>query len=804
MLRTLVLLCLFISPLSGNVIYAQQASITVSVKADGVSLAAATISLLHAADSSWIRSEITDDKGVLVLKDVAPGKYMVMGSSVGYKTAGQAVEVKERGQHSCSIELQKEDKALNEVAVTAKKPFIEMSMGKVTVNIEGTTTTGSSNVLDLMRRLPGVTVDGNNIISMMSKAGVLVLVDDRQTYLSGDDLAEYLKAMSAEEVAQIELITQPGAKYDAAGNAGVINIKLKKNKRQGWNGNATLSYGEGVYFHRTESMLVSYKKNKLNLTLNVNDMEAIGFADYRSQLYYKDNSGNTIGESDTHSTDKERFSNTVVRLAADYDISDKTAIGINVRGTYHPNTFSGYAFVTNTDGTGSDATYNGINNANGFVGENVAANAYFSKKFSKQSTLDINFDYLSYSKTPYQDIVSTQYNSQMQALPLPVLENSATPSAINVYSLKADQSWSLKNGMKVEAGLKSSYVTSGDNAHYSLYQNSMWVPDTGKTNHFLYKENINAAYVAASKELGKLWQAKVGLRAEQTMAEGIQYTTSTTFNKSYASLFPTAYLTYKKDTNNLFELNYGRRIDRPSYRDLNPFTYYNYQNNYQVGNPELRPQFTNDVELKHSYKNRLITAVEFAYATDVVQGILLTNDTSRIVYSTSKNLVTNNYISLSEEYNQDIVKWWSLSASAYIFYATYAGQINGINEYVEWVSYWASINSRFDLGKGWKAELYASYVGPGRWSLTSSYRSNIGFEFGASKKVNDRWLVKFYANDPFSLYHLVSVDETNAYKLNNSSRFATQLFSLSLTYNLNGKQQKEHNSSTPDEAKRIR
>ncbi len=155
MLRTLVLLCLLISPLPGNVIFAQQASVAVFVKAGGAPLPAATISLLHAADSSWIRSEITDDKGTLVLKDVEPGKYMIMGSSVGYKTGGQAVEVKERGQYGCTIELQVEDKTLNEVAVSAKKPFIEMSMGKVTVNIEGTTTTGSSNVLDLMRRLPG-------------------------------------------------------------------------------------------------------------------------------------------------------------------------------------------------------------------------------------------------------------------------------------------------------------------------------------------------------------------------------------------------------------------------------------------------------------------------------------------------------------------------------------------------------------------------------------------------------------------------------------------------------------------------
>ncbi len=639
----------------------------------------------------------------------------------------------------------------------------------------------------------------------MSKAGVLVLVDDRQTYLSGDDLAEYLKAMSADEVAQIELITQPGAKYDAAGNTGIINIKLKKNRKQGWNGSITLDYGRAKYFHREENMQISYKKDKLNLMLSANDMEAIGFADWQGHLYYKDNTGNITGQSYTQSGPKERFSNTVLRGAIDYDWTDKTSIGANVRTTYHPNVNRSNIFTTNTGTAASgDVAYNDVVNSDGFIRKDLAANGYLTHKFSKQNTLDVNFDYLTYNRNANQDITSTNYNDQMQAMPDPLIQHSQQLSLIHVYSIKADESCTLKNGIKLEAGLKSSWVNTDNDARFTVLQNNVWMPVTGMSNHFLYKENINAAYISADRSFGKKWEARTGLRSEQTIAGGLQYIHDNSFSKKYISIFPTAYLTYKMDSNNTFELNYGRRIKRPGYRDLNPFIYYTYQNIYQVGNPGLLPEYSNNIELKHSYKNMIITTLEASRTTDVMSGFLLVNDTTRVVYNTSRNIASNFFTAASVDFNKDIMKWWSLSLSGTVFYANFTGQVNGIARSVDWTGYSANINTRFDLGKGWKAEIYGYYTSAGRWSLTSSFDASGSVEFGVSKKVN-KWLsAKFYADDPFYIYQITSRDETDTYLLASKYKYATQLFSLSVTCSLGSKQASGHDTKALDESSRIR
>ena len=209
-----IVVCIFlvINLFSCKDVRGQTGRIPGSVTAAGTRLISASVTLLKGSDSVWILSELTDDKGAFLFRDLADGNYIVVATSLGYKTASQQITVTEKAADSCFLDLEKENTVLSEIAITTRKPFIEMSMGKLTVNIENSVNTGTTNVIELMRRLPGVTVDMNNNITMQGKAGVLVLIDDRQTYLTGDDLAEYLKTLTADEVSQIELITKPGAK----------------------------------------------------------------------------------------------------------------------------------------------------------------------------------------------------------------------------------------------------------------------------------------------------------------------------------------------------------------------------------------------------------------------------------------------------------------------------------------------------------------------------------------------------------------------------------------------------------------
>ena len=805
MQKFILVVSLILCLLDGYTSTAQQAEIAGVIRDDKQSAVVASVSMLNAKDSSWVRTELSDDRGAYRFLNIAAGEYIISATSVGYKNFMQPVSVNIGAPQVVDIVLRASDTSLSEVTVTGKKPFIEMGLGKITVNIEGSTTTAGSTVLELMRRLPNVVVDQDGNISMHGKQGVLVLIDDRPTYLSGTDLADYLKTITAEEIAQMELITQPAAKYDAAGNTGIINIKLRKNKKAGWNGTLALSYGQGVYFNRNESILVNYRHKKLNLLFNASDMEAIGFADWHEQLNILDpQSHNMLAQKMVHSNAKERFSNTALRLAADYDIGDKTKVGVSARGTYHPNSNNAYVFATIKDYTANTLQYNHVSTPDGFIRKDVVTNAYLSEKFSKTSNLDINFDYLTFSRNEMQNVVNTLYDAQLTPLADPFIQRSRQTSSINVYSIKADQACTFKTGIRLETGLKSSWVTSGNDARYWLYHSNVWDLDTVNSNHFLYRENINAAYFSLSKSFGTKWEIHGGLRAEQTNAEGLQSNGSTSFSKNYISLFPTAFVSYKCDSSNQFEINYGRRIDRPGYSSLNPFVSYSYQDNYAIGNPQLRPQFTNNVELKHSYKNWLITSLEFSNTRDVMQGMLVVDNATKNVYNIQGNIKSNNSVVVSVAFNKDLFKWWSFNASGVVFYADFTGTFNNADRTVDWHGYSADMSSRFDFGKGWKAEVSAFYVSSGRWSFSSTFEPNGGVEFGLSKRVKDHLLLKFYANDPLYLFRLNSHSYGDNYWIYTQYKVATRLFTLSVNWTFGGNHENERNTGSTEEAKRMK
>ncbi|MCW3121713.1 MAG: hypothetical protein JWQ38_1205 [Flavipsychrobacter sp.] len=805
MRRLIINISLIISLLSAQPLIAQTTNVSGHVGVNGHDAIAATVSLLNAKDSSWIMSDITDDKGGFFLKDVPYGSYIIAATSVGYTTNMQTVELKDNGDHTYILTLIKENNTLDEVAVTAKKSFIEMSLGKTVVNVEGTTTAAGTTVLDMLRRLPGVTVDQNGNISMHGKQGVLVLIDDRPVYLSGDDLAQYLKAITASETGQIELITQPGAKYDAAGNTGIINIKLKKNKREGWNGNVMASYGQGIYFHRNESALLNYKVGKLNLSLSGSDMEAIGFADWTEHLYFLNPAtGNTTGSSYVHSTPKERFSNTVLRFTADYDVNDKVRIGSSTRATYHPNTNNGYIWSGNSDVSGTVNSYNGVTDADGFIRKDVMTNAYITYKVNKESALDINFDYLLSNRNARQDINNTGYDYLMNAFPYPAIMNSRQLSSVNVYSIKADYTRSFKNGVKIETGIKSSAVTTDNNALFRLYESGMWLNDTGRTNRFIYKEQINAVYGTLSRKFGARWDMRAALRAEQTNTRGIQSIHNEQFDRHYLSLFPTAYLNYAMDSNDQFELNYGRRIERPAYSQLNPFIYYSFQYNYSKGNPDLLPVYSNNIELKHSYKNILISTVAFSHATNMIGDISTADDSTKVIYNTSANFAGHSDVYYSLLFNKDLFKWWTLNAGGSVFYAVDNAVINNRTRHVEWTGYSLSVNSRFNLGKDWQLEAYAGYNSAGRWSVNATFDANLYMELGLSKKISKHFQLNLFAADPFYLNRVGAHVFADNFRADSKFRYASQLYSVSVTYSFGKSKSAEQRNKSIDEAGRIK
>ncbi len=792
-------LLLFVQP-----VRAQQPIIngTVSYAADHVP--GATVSLLNARDSSWIKSVPTDDNGAFTITDIPAGEYIVSVTAIGYKSAMQPLSIKDIVAQPIMFLLEKEVQGMKEVTVSGKKPFIEMSAGKVTVNVDGSPGAVALNTLDLLRRMPGLTVAQNGSISMQGKQGVLVLIDDKPTYLSPEQLADYLKTIPANQIAQVELMTQPPAKYDAAGNAGIVNIQRKRIRKSGWTGIGTFSAGQGVYPHWLGTALINYKKDKLNISLSADEHKATGFGDWTEDQRLSDPQTGILKSTATmHAAAIEHFSIASARLTADYDITDKQSMGASLKGGYHTNSLADHVYTSTFDVPTNTTTYNKIYSPEGFVRKDFYANAYYTYKVNNARSINFNADYISYSNSPYQDITSTNYDAQMQPFANQLLLHSHQPTLIDVYSIKGDYTDTLKDGTKLEAGFKSSIVSTDNNAQFSRYQGTSWATDSSRTNRFAYRENINALYLGADKVINEKLEVKLGLRGENTNAQGKQQVRDQQFTKRYASLFPTAYISYKANTYNQFELNYGRRIDRPNYQSLNPFIFYSFQYNYAVGNPNLQPQFTNSIELKHSYKNTLMTTLAVSNTTGQITDILVSDNSTNTVHSTQDNTGINKTVSLSVLFNKDLYKWWSLNAAGSAFYMYYSGMLNTANMTNEGTGYAVSLTNQFNFPKDWKAELVGYYTGRYVLSVIATQLPAAYLSMGVSKKIGRSSTIKLAVEDPFYFYWTRQQNTLPGLYTNTTFRFSTRAVSLAYTYSF-GSGARRREITKPDEAGRIK
>jgi hypothetical protein len=276
---------------------------------------------------------------------------------------------------------------------------------------------------------------------------------------------------------------------------------------------------------------------------------------------------------------------------------------------------------------------------------------------------------------------------------------------------KADYTQTFKSGFKLDAGWKSSLVKTDNEANYYNHINGDWVADYDKTNHFIYEENINAGYLNGQKKMGK-FNTQLGLRFENTNYTGNQLgnpvKADSTFSRSYNSLFPTAYITYEKDSSNTFSINVGRRINRPAYQQLNPFLFFINQYTYQEGNPYLQPEFTWNIELGHVYKNWLTTTLGYSYTDQVFSQIFRTE--GEVTILTMGNLQNRKNLSLAINAQlKPVKKWWSMNVQLTTAYT----QVNGmsLDDVIDTKAFngQINVNNQFKFTKGWSAELSGFY-----------------------------------------------------------------------------------------------
>lgn len=786
---------------------------------------AASVSLLKAKDSALVKVAITDKAGNFSFENVKDGDYLVLATSVGHsKTFSNSITIS-AGIPKVSVgvlQLILTQQALKEVVVSAKKPLIERKIDRTIVNVDASITSTGSTALEVLEKSPGISVDKDGNISLKGKAGVIVYLDGRPSYLSGTDLANMLRNMSASQLEQIEIMTNPPAKYDAAGNAGVINIKTKKNKLYGYNGSVTTGYTQGRYARFNEALSFNYRNKKVNFFSNFNYNR-----NHRSQeLYILRNMRNANTKAitsifDQHTEMENQSHNYSAKIGMDYSISKNTTLGAVVNGFYNPSLWQSTSntFINNPDGSLREKIISYTQNEEKW--KNFSTNVNFRTKLDTAGQeLTADLDLIQYKATSVQPLTSTYFDNAGNQLKAPDVLNGTLPTNIKIYSGKVDYTLPLKKDAKFEAGIKTSFVNTDNNARYDSVKTGYSVLDSARSNHFIYDENINAAYVNYSRPLGKKWTAQLGLRVENTNSNGISkgYTfnktqnkfeyTETKFKRSYTQLFPTVYLQYTANEKNQFVINYGRRIERPDYQDMNPFVHFLDRYTFEQGNPNLSAQFAHNIELSHTYKGFLTSTVNYTKTTDIIQMVLEQNDVTNETFVKKANIASSEQFGLAITANKSITKWLSGNIYANVYNNHFKGVVGVEPISLGITSYMVQLQTQLKFNKGWAAELSGFYRSKGLEGVIF-IKPIAQFNAGVSKQVLKNQgslrlnIRDIFAGSVFKGYSRYGTVDANFKNVNDS-----RAVSLTFTYRFNKGKLKassgKRSSGASDEQNRVK
>src|SRR5688572_5129578 len=578
----------------------------------------ATVELLRNKDSLLVKSALTDKNGFAEIDNVLFNTYSLKITGVNYATRfTTAFDVNTNATNVSLPQLNLSAKPATEmqaVTVTAKKPFIQKLSDRIVVNVDASAINAGSSVMDVLERSPGVTIDQNDNISLRGRAGVIVMIDGKITAMTGADLANYLKGLPSNAVDRIDLITNPSAKYDAAGNSGIIDIRMKKDQRLGINGTVNAGYGQGVYPKANAGGTFNYRNKKINVFGNYN----YAYRENLNHLIINRNfyeNGIFQGSDDKDNYSFMPFNSHASRIGADFFPSKKTIIGFVVNSSFYSITRTAtISTKVNNELKQPDFTFQSIStNDDNF--NNSVANLNFKHSFDttgRELTADV--DYGVFNSRSLTRTSSSFYELSGAPKREDDILDGDQDGNLKLKTAKIDYVHPLKKGAKLEAGYKTSFVHSDNDAKFYNVYPSGSEPDFTKTNRFFYKEYNNAGYVNYSKELKK-FNFQFGLRGEQTNIKTRQVKANRRFDNDYFKLFPSAFINYKLKEDKTVGLSVSRRIDRPGYSQLNPFLFQVDATIYSTGEPLLKAQMTWSYELSYTLKNLNFT-VGYSHTQD--------------------------------------------------------------------------------------------------------------------------------------------------------------------------------------------
>jgi len=769
----------------------------------------ATVSLLKAKDSTTVKGTLSTETGTYTFDHINAGVYIIKATTVGYEKAISQVLTVTNASSNLTVPVLKMlpgNHSLNTVTITGSKPLIEHQFDRTIMNVANSALAAGNSAMEILERAPGVTVDKDDNISLKGKQGVTVMINDKLTYLSAAQLATLLRSTDGTTIQSIEIITNPSAKYDAAGNSGIINIKLKKNNQSGTNGSVTLGAGYGTYGKDNGTLSLNHKEGNLNVfgTFSHDDNERFHQLDIKRIV--TDSTGAKTYFNQTSFMPQIHHDNSY-RFGADYDIGTKNTIGFLVNGysnTEQDNNVNNTYIGTQPNVINSyQNTYSTINQTY----KNFAVNLNDKLLIDTSGQeLSVDLDYSKFNNNSLAQYDTYFFNPDGSTMAPPDFLRNQTPSIITIKTAKVDYTLPINKTLKLETGIKLSDVKTDNNLQAQQEVNNAYVNDTTLTNRFIYTEKIDAAYVNLNKSY-KNTTIQAGLRAEYTSSTGDLVPTNEVVTRNYLNFFPSVFINHTVNDKNEFGVSYSRRIDRPGYDDLNPFVYYLDQYTYEKGNPFLNPQYTNNFELNYTWNKTINVSLGYSHTTDAITQVLLTDPVSKATYQTTLNLQSQNNYNININSPYTITSWWTGNVNATAFYlGLKSDSLLGANFNRGKVAYQGQLTQTFQVAKDYKVELMSRYQSSLDYSVffvKPQYSNDIGVSHSFDdKKAN----IKFSVSD---IFNQLRNDVTSNYQSNDldiKQKNETRVARLTFTYNFGNSKIKnrEHETGADDLKGRVK
>ena len=778
----------------------------------GNGLIGVSVSLLKAKDSSLVKVGVSEKDGSFEINTNSAGSFLLSYNTLGFaKQYSKVFDLTTADSYTAAtVSLSVAANKLEEVTVTStKKPMIEVKADKMVFNVESSINATGSDAMELLQKSPGIQVDNNDNISMKGKNGVKVYVDGKMLELDTKDLAAYLRSINSNDIEAIEMISNPSAKYDASGNAGIINIRLKKNKKFGTNGSTTLGFVQGVTPKGNASVNLNYRDKKVNLFSNVSG----NIGDHQNTLNLYRTQKDTI--YDEHSININDGKGVNVKAGADYFIDSKNTFGVMGRYSYDK---SNWGSSSNTN------IYSGQAVADSFVKKLVATNNVpghrtntdfnLNYRFADTSGTEVNadVDYGSFRGAGASYQPNYYYGSNNSLLNTAIYGNN-TPTSIDIYTAKVDVEKNALKG-KLGYGAKYSDVTTSNTFDFFNVDPSTQIETKvlSKSNSFTYKEKIAAAYLNYQRQLSTKWSLQAGLRLERTNSNGVLVRADglvqpdNSHDTTYVDLFPSGALTWNVNKNNTLNLTYSRRIDRPSYQDLNPFENKLDELTYEKGNAFLKPQYTDNLELTHTLFSMINTTVGYSYVVNYATQV--TDTIGNATYVQQQNLATQKIYSFNIGSALPIRKWWNGYANVWYNYQVFDGKVTNKPVHTELPMWGAYLQNTFTLSKNYSAELSGWYNGSNIWGATWMTKPQGGMDIGLQKQFWDKKAsLKLSVTDIFLTEPWKANSDFGGLKVNAGGSWESRTFRLNFTYrfgNSNVKASRQRETGLESESKRIK